>query len=781
MLGHGPVGSAPIGALEEVELRDPPLNGDSAKQFIEEDEFGLSEIVQSVKRVLRTRIVSDGYAIGIEGAWGSGKSSFLNFIEQSLKQDADAYQKIIRFDPWLIGDKRTLLRVFFFELSQAIGEFRNDARVKEKLGYKENIAPVLNRLVKSIDEYARYIEVAAKVSNTAAALDPSLYMKAAALLFSAVLWIGERFRKSPPSLEDLKVKIVGDLQTLKNLLPGVSIAILIDDTDRLDPAESVEILRLIKAVANFPVVTYLVCFDLTILSAQVNRIIQVGSGADYIEKIFQQILPLPPQEPFALRRFVRKKLRDAFPEEDNYDPADLEFQGRRDLIYDQWLGKLISTPRDAIRLCENIKFGWPYLRGRGDFLDYVWLQLIKLKRRDLYDWTQRYVTGLGSYRDGGRPWDVARHVEAEKLSSILRDIGWAESDYRWQMSQILPGVKFIHLEGDSREVFKFDPDSELSDFEARRRLGSPSHWRFYFAFGKPSYALDDAEVTGFKVLAASDGAGAAKLLIDLARKPHRVACYYLTVLLDRLKDGSGSTSVEEQIGMAWAFSSMMDQLPRTGEVQFSANDPWRQAIRLMTSAVGAEFAGICARGTSVCWLALALRDQGFALGIAGKDTKSSADDRAWLTRPQYENSIEALVSRFRTMSLPEILDRPEPLQILFCWHDHNANDVRNFIGSATKVDDDLFMKFLSGIMGWVSSSAHGLFQTLHPATVELFLDLADTKGRLLWIKSASETPDQRRNLADELLLALENRNRPNRPLKALSGEAFQSPFSLDGH
>ena len=323
---------------------------------------------------------ADGYAIGVEGSWGSGKTTLLNFVADILGSEQPAHHKIIRFEPWLVGSKEALLRAFFKVLLSKIEELRSDPNSQLPIKPKE----LLDRLAFRIDEYAKYLEFGASTSASIAALDPTGHAGVAALILKTSSAIASLVKRPTPTIEALKEAIIADLRALNKLLPEIRIIVLIDDTDRLDPAESVEILRLVKAVANFPLVTYLVGFDRNVLSAQVREVIKVGSGEDYIEKIFQQIVPLPPQEPFALRRFTREQLAEYFPEEMvSRQLDDFEFGARQDALFDTWIGKLIDTPRDAIRLSEAVKFGWPYLRGRGDFLDFVWLQLVKLKAPNL--------------------------------------------------------------------------------------------------------------------------------------------------------------------------------------------------------------------------------------------------------------------------------------------------------------------------------------------------------------------------------------------------------------
>ncbi|HEV2560545.1 MAG TPA: P-loop NTPase fold protein [Rhizomicrobium sp.] len=727
----------------------PQLDGDDAKRSVREDAFGLTQSVQALTEILRSRVSAGGYAIGIEGKWGSGKTTLLNFIEEALRDGNDSTKKVIRFDPWLIGSKQSLLTAFFEDLRMRIEEFRDFSVLRNKIG--DGRESPIDRLSRHICQYSKYVELVAKTASGAVALTPSLSAKVAALGISTFSQILSFFGWRALTLDALKTAIIGDLNAVAKLLPEARIIVLIDDTDRLDPAEAVEILRLIKAVANFPLITYLVCFDRTVLSAQVFEVIRVGTGSDYLEKIFQQILPLPPQEPFALRRFVRKSLTELFPSEMAATaPREMEVAERQDAIFDRWVGKLVTTPRDAIRLCESVKLGWPYLSGRGDFLDYVWLQLIKLQCHELFEWTRRYVTNLGSYRDGGRPGDNEPTNEAANLKTILGKLDWGQAPDRSGITSILPGLKSVLLEGTKSTVFDFSPKRELADYESQRRLGSPSHWRLYFAFDMPSYALDDSEIANLRKLAAhGQRLDAAALLRKLAQRPAQIAGYYLDVMLDRMIDQVDKLTVEEQIGLAWAFVEIMDDLPRGGRMQFSDIDPWRKSLRLLGQAVGPVFSEMIANGRSINWIAYAMRDQGFALGVADENRK--APERQWMTRTDFDSALRIAIQRFRELGLDGISKLPEPLQVLFCWVQlgNEAAELQNLIAAQTK-DNAMFVLVLGAMRSWVSSSDKGIYSPLDPDIVSHFMDVRVVNARLRELAAQNDAPELKR-AADDLL------------------------------
>src|SRR5262249_31395231 len=151
--------------------------------------------------------------------------------------------------------------------------------------------------------------------------------------------------------------------------------------------------------------------------------------------------------------------------------------------------------------------GWPYLAGRADFIDYVWLQLIKLKRYDLYVWVRNYLVSVGSYRDGGQVSDGEPEKQGQKLVEILKNLEWEGNRGRIAISYFLPGIKYDPA---IPKVFDFS-ENELGALEAGMRLGSPTHWRRYFSFALPSYAVTDEDIDDFLSSLVKDSSRASEI------------------------------------------------------------------------------------------------------------------------------------------------------------------------------------------------------------------------------------------------------------------------------
>lgn len=700
------------------------LTGDRAKESLDQDEFNLENITKSVAALLVTRIAADGYAIGIEGEWGSGKTTLANFIVTELSKSALATHKLILFDPWLVGTREALLAAFFDALIIKIQELGTDASITDRLRTSPRL---LDRIIKHIEKYRTALQVGGAAADAAASLDPSGHTNAFVFVWKAITHVISLFKPRKLSLEALRRDIKHDLRTLRSLAPAVRFTVVIDDVDRLVPKDSLEVLRLINAVADFPLVTYLVCFDRHHLAAQIRRTLRVGTGHDYLEKIFQNIISIPPQEAFALRRFTRKLLVSRFAYEFSFGPvADRDRQNREEVLFDHWIGKFVSTPRDAVRLCDAVTLGWPYLQNKADFIDYVWLQLIKLKFVPLYSWVRDYVVAIGSFRDAGRPGDEEHNDKAKTLVNILTDVGWRTDIDRPGLSYFLPGVG-DYVSRESPKVFVL-ADGELARFEDKRRLGSPSHWSLYFAFGAPSYALTDDIIIAFRKSLIDDQNKAAEIARSLITRPHPHAGYPFAVLLERIYDRRESLSDEEQVGLATLFANIMDEVPEPPSIFFALMGPWTRAIRLLGRSVSPHFAKLAANAPSINWMADVIRDQGFALGLT--DPGHPKQERQWLSREQFDVALAAILVRFREMKLQRILKKPKPLEILFCWKQlGDATDLDHEIATSIS-SDHIFLELLDTLRTWVGSSEHGLYRPLRNDVLKHFLEPGPAKSRL---------------------------------------------------
>ncbi len=74
----------------------------------EDDHFGIDPFAQALAKAIPAMKAPEGVVIGINGPWGSGKSSVINLILYHLREATESAKlKVVRFSPWwLSGTER---------------------------------------------------------------------------------------------------------------------------------------------------------------------------------------------------------------------------------------------------------------------------------------------------------------------------------------------------------------------------------------------------------------------------------------------------------------------------------------------------------------------------------------------------------------------------------------------------------------------------------------------------------------------------------------------------
>lgn len=726
------------------------LGRDAPQKYPDQDAFGLGEMAAAVADALTHRVTADGHVVGIEGRWGSGKTSFINFVHHEISQNSSEH-RVIRFEPWLFNRREGLMAHLLSHIAAEIEGVRipNSRWWHTTKWWRRRAIDEAARKIRKYGTYAELFSIPAAFIGSADPTGSALVVAGGLKAFGK---IAAQLKARPTSLEHLKSEASADLRAVRAQLPNFRITVFIDDLDRLEPDEALEVLRLVRKAANFPAVTYVLCFDRKILVDHVERSLNVTNGNKYIEKIFQNIISIPPQEPFALRRFFRKLLLQSFPDEMNrVELANMETTERAQTLFDVWAGKFLKTPRDAVRLHEAIKFGWPHISTQADFYDFVWLQLIKLKAPKLYRWTQRYLTELAAYRDGGRPSDAAPALEAKRLKLIMDRLRWSKSHQISEIGYFLPGVSSFALDDNKGRVFHFK-DEELESFERYRRLGSPSHWKQYFSFDTPSYAIADDDIISLRKTATHSPMLVVAKLRELLIRPHEQTGHFVDVLLDRLTDEPReSFSATEVQGFATAFADVMDEIAGTIEQgDFGQWSAWENAKQLLSSDVSPIFQKIVVSGESVNWLAFVIRQQAFAHGRPSDNI--AHPEEQWLTEAELDVAIATITQRFEELGPKAFFCKPAPLQMLYCWLQlGDVERLKAFMNEATS-SDEAFIRTLNGMRNWVSSSSKGVYFPVSVHNIRPFLDADAAKARLEQLASSTTADDQDIGRAAEALL-----------------------------
>ncbi|MGW1425742.1 KAP family P-loop NTPase fold protein [Bradyrhizobium manausense] len=258
----------PTSAALEV-VSSSPGHPERPIERASEDALGRMNFVRRLTDALidKGTTKSRGIAIGITGAWGSGKSSVLNLLRQHIKETY-LQALVVSFDPWLVSGRNDLISEFISELIRTINA---DPKASE-------------RLKKIGGTIAKYGELIAPAAATWIPLLGPIIKGGSGLIKEAV--------KSDESLTGLKSRLMKELAAI-----DVPIVVLIDELDRVEDEEIRTVAQLVRSVADFPGISYVLAYDskrvIQALGRGANGAEAEDRGRAYLEKIVQLQIPLP--------------------------------------------------------------------------------------------------------------------------------------------------------------------------------------------------------------------------------------------------------------------------------------------------------------------------------------------------------------------------------------------------------------------------------------------------------------------------------------------------------
>lgn len=428
----------------------------------EDDRLGFSPIAEHLAKAIIDQAAQDGLVFGIEGKWGSGKSTLINFTIDALRRHGDTAPEIIEFSPWLVGNRDDLLRQLFDELAAAAvriddvdnsigwwgwvrGRIIGDEHAK--LRRKEKLRKSLGSKLRAFGRLAGGLANLAKASGAAGV---PLADSVGTVLERGGEAVGGLFTAT--SMVERKREIVDALRLLSR-----RIVIFVDDLDRLEPREVSEVLRLVRAVADFPNVIYVLSYDPKVLGKTLQKVVQVDDGAAFLEKIVQVSFRVPRPEAFDLRRWFQIEVHSLFSAElEAIDDRKRSMRERLGQAIDLEGGRYLSTPRDVVRALNALRLHALPVRERIDIADMVWLQLVRIGNPELYTWVEEYLTDVSAIHSGAGIGDSAGREMANRLEQIFEAEGLDVDRAMYELAQWLPGIDGeagLERDRESRRVF----------------------------------------------------------------------------------------------------------------------------------------------------------------------------------------------------------------------------------------------------------------------------------------------------------------------------------------
>ena len=355
---------------------DVVIKADSPIRAKEQDLLGRGRMAASAAGVIDRSLGheatgDESLVVGIEGEWGSGKTSFINLIRENLESFEQRDYLIIEFNPWNFSDQNELITDFFESIVDALES-------EKTLGEKPfEIESAVRRI-------RRYFPKLLERSNVnfgiPGVLDLGLDLKG---------MTGDPLERQKKEINDLLAKI------------GKPMVIVIDDIDRLDAQETRLVFKLVRMTANFANTVFLLAYDRGKVGKRINE--DGIKGEEFLKKIVQLSFPLPRVDQQDLFQILFKELDKAMEsldskswgwkswedffdpdlDEDNFRPDDL--RQRWEDLFGSCLKKLFPTVRDIRRYINGLRLDLEII-GKEEVnpVDFLGIEAIRIFAPDVY-------------------------------------------------------------------------------------------------------------------------------------------------------------------------------------------------------------------------------------------------------------------------------------------------------------------------------------------------------------------------------------------------------------
>jgi predicted KAP-like P-loop ATPase len=427
------------------------LRSGTARKELANDKLGRDKWVKNLADLITAYPGGDSLTIALYGQWGSGKTTLLNFVIGALQQPGHENIVVGRFNPWNFSQQDKVYSAFFATISRLLRKADKSDRAR--------------KLSKALD--------ALSVATAPAALANFGFVA------SGVKTLADMTKDYADSLGDIE-RVKDDISaTLKR--SEKRLVIVIDDIDRLTEGEVRQVFQLVKSVADFENVVYLLAFDHNMVAKALDAITG-NEGHAFLEKITNVVLRVPP----LTRRQVRQLLL-----------ADLQGYADRQREY-PWnaerLRRVIEVALKGFKTLRQMeRFGNVLTATEGltatdfDFTDHIALSMLQTLEPTLFDFVgshpELFVDDIENRFARTNERDKLDKEEVNAALSALRNL--PEEAARELLGAVFPKI--------DRLFSRYGSSTEWGTAEWRtqgRACASFTTFSRYFVF-----AVDESELS----------------------------------------------------------------------------------------------------------------------------------------------------------------------------------------------------------------------------------------------------------------------------------------------
>lgn len=490
--------------ITDINYTDDPISGAA------EDALGREPIATQLASALRAaRALKSSSVFSLVGGWGSGKSSVINLLTEQLRSSAAAVRwEVTEFNPWAYNDDAALQAGFYQELLQLLKPHLDRKPVKEAIAKLRAASTGLRG-------------VAPLLSMAGGPLDAGKLMEMFADALEASGSLSRQMKEASDALARANVPIL----------------FILDDVDRLAPAELVMVTKLVRLTGRLPHVHYLLCFDEQTILDVLSRTDLVpdddpARAQDYLEKIIQLRFDVPPLRRAQTERLIGEALQ-RFETQQSLTLSDQQRARLTDAVTMHLVDRL-RTPRGIRRLFTQLPHSIEALGTEVDIVEFMIITWLRLEEPVLYAWVEQrrdWILGLEAERHASDERAPLSH--SAQLNGELDRLR-VPAEHRDGLMRLL-GSLFPMLRADWAGQPRPTPSTDTTD---RPRIRNADYFGRYFAFDVPEEDLADQTLQD-ALTALSNSAQHSDALDELTRTMRRDPELVIRKLTDFLTPSTG--------------------------------------------------------------------------------------------------------------------------------------------------------------------------------------------------------------------------------------------------
>ncbi|KJY49633.1 KAP family P-loop NTPase fold protein [Bifidobacterium kimbladii] len=480
-------------------LFDEPITDKS------EDEYQRSEFTQNLADALLSSTEPHGLIIGINGPWGSGKTSLKNMLINDLKasEDTNGFH-IIEFEPWMYSGSGQIVSLLFKQMAQTLSGKTNFLyRALLRLSTISNFwSPVVSALFNALLPGFSYTVnlIASFFDNIGNYLNPG----------------NENFKV----LTEQREKLRDNLNSTKT-----RIVVFIDDLDRLTDSEIAEMLRAVKAVGDLPYVTYVLLYDRDVVAKSLNKTCH-NKGDEYLEKIIQVPIGLPEPSKEVVERMLTSEIESII-QVKRHDhaalPSSIAVSSSFEDIKRFCIAPFVNNLRDAIRLTNEFKIRYQVLKDDVEPGDLLGITSLEVFRPSLYKWIIGHKNLICSHYapftlPSRFPPETAISNLSDRVQELLENMNSSNGETGKQDSEAIKALfPFAKASASRNNDQKNVSLAYLDPYEADRHIFRPEHFDAYFRLSIEQDIMHENEYKKFLLYDALSPADLDKHHWDIFR------------------------------------------------------------------------------------------------------------------------------------------------------------------------------------------------------------------------------------------------------------------------